>query len=110
MSALLGLLELRKGSGDTFVAPGYGPGGKRAFGGQFVAQSMAAAVRTVDEPKVPTNIHLQFLRGGAGGTDVDYDVERTYDGRTAAARRVRSRQDGRLITAATVSFAAPLSG
>ena len=99
-----------EGAGDTFVAPGYGPGGKRAFGGQFVAQSMAAAVRTVDEPKVPTNIHLQFLRGGEGGAEVDYDVERTYDGRTAAARRVLSRQDGRVITAATVSFAAPLSG
>jgi len=110
VSALLGLLDLQPGADDTFVAPGYGPAGKRAFGGQFVAQSMAAAVRTVDEPKVPTNIHLQFLRGGAGGTDVDYDVERTYDGRTAAARRVRSWQDGRIITAATVSFAAPLPG
>lgn len=110
MTALLDLLVLRPGAGDTFVAPGYGPVGKRAFGGQFVAQSMAAAVRTVDAPKVPTNLHLQFLRGGEGGAEVDYDVERTYDGRTAAARRVLSRQDGRVITAATVSFAAPLSG
>ena len=37
-------------------------------------------------------------------------MERTYDGRTATARRVLSRQGDRVITAATVSFAAPLPG
>ncbi len=109
MSALLDLLQLWA-VGDGFAAPGYGPAGKRAFGGQFVAQSMAAAARTVDDPKVPTNMHLQFLRGGVGGKDVDYDVERVYDGRTASSRRVLSRQDGRVLTAAVVSFAAPLTG
>lgn len=110
MSALLGLLQLRSGAGDTFVAPGYGPAGKRTFGGQFLAQSMAAAARTVDTAKLPTSLHLQFLRGGTGGADVDYQVERTYDGRTAATRRVLCRQDDRVLTAATASFTAPLRG
>lgn len=110
MSALLNLLELRRCPDDGFTAPGFGPPGKRAFGGQFLAQSMAAAAATVDEAKVPTSLHLQFLRGGAGGAEVHYAVERTYDGRTAANRRILSRQDDRLLTAATASFAAPLSG
>lgn len=55
-------------------------------------------------------MHLQFLRGGEAGDAVDYDVTATYDGRTTAARRVDSRQHGRLLTTATVSFAAPMAG
>jgi acyl-CoA thioesterase II len=110
MSALLKLLDLHRGAGQTWTGPGCGPPGKRAFGGQFLAQSMAAAVRMVDDHKVPVNMHLQFLRAGAGGVSVDYDVEVLYDGRTASARRVLARQDGRVITAATVSCAAPLPG
>lgn len=110
MSDLLRLLELRPETGDAFVAAGYGPEGKRAFGGQFLAQTLAAAARTVDESKVPTSLHLQFLRGGGGGVDTSYDVERLYDGRTAATRRVLGSQDGRILTAATVSFAAPMAG
>jgi acyl-CoA thioesterase len=55
-------------------------------------------------------MHLQFLRGGEAGDPVEYTVARVFDGRTAAARRVDSHQDGRLLTAATVSFAAELPG
>lgn len=112
MSALLDLLELRADDAtpDTWVGPASGPEGKRAFGGQFMAQSLAAAGRTVDPAKAPTNMHLQFLRGGEAGDPVDYAVERVYDGRTAAARRVDARQGGRLLTTATVSFAAALPG
>ena len=43
-------------------------------------------------------MHLQFLRGGEAGDAVEYAVTRVFDGRTAAARRVESRQDGRLLT------------
>jgi acyl-CoA thioesterase II len=111
MSALLGLFELLVGSGEqNWVGPASGPEGKRAFGGQFMAQSLAAACRTVDPAKAPTNMHLQFLRGGEAGAPVDYTVDSVFDGRTAAARRVDSRQDGRLLTTASVSFSATLAG
>ena len=107
MSTLLELLDLQPGSAaDTWIGPGNGPAGKRAFGGQFTAQSLAAACRTVDPGRLPTNMHLQFLRGGDAPEPVEYTVARVFDGRTAAARRVDSRQNGRLLTTATVSFAA----
>jgi acyl-CoA thioesterase II len=109
VSALLALLDVRA-VGDGFRGPASGPTGKRAFGGQFMAQSLAAAAHTVDPAKPPTSMHLQFLRGGEAGDTVDYDVTAVYDGRTAAARRVDARQDGRLLTTATVSFSAPLAG
>lgn len=109
MSALLRLLDVDP-SGDGWMGAASGPEGKRAYGGQFMGQSLAAAGRTVDADKPPTNIHLQFLRGGEAGQQVDYRVEAVYDGRTTAARRVESRQAGRLLTTASVSFAAPLPG
>jgi acyl-CoA thioesterase-2 len=109
VSTLLNLLEVKPGAdADTWIGPASGPDGKRAYGGQFVAQSLAAACRTVD--RFPTNMHLQFLRGGEAGESIDYTVTRVFDGRTAAARRVNSHQDGRLLTTATVSFAIDLPG
>jgi acyl-CoA thioesterase-2 len=111
VSTLLKLLELKPGgTDDVWIGPDSGPEGKRAYGGQFVAQSLAAARHTVDPDRLPTNMHLQFLRGGEAGDPVDYTVTRVFDGRTAAARRVDSRQAGRLMTTATVSFATELPG
>jgi acyl-CoA thioesterase II len=111
MSALLKLLELRSGeTEDTWIGPASGPDGKRAYGGQFVGQSLAAALHTVDSDRLPTNMHLQFLRGGEAGASVEYTVARVFDGRTASARRVDARQDGRLLTTATVSFAVEIRG
>jgi acyl-CoA thioesterase II len=111
MSALLELLDLKAGAdADTWVGPASGPAGKRSYGGQFVAQSLAAALHTVDTDRPPTNMHLQFLRGGEAGVPVEYRVTRVFDGRTAAARRIDSYQDGRLLTSATVSFAVELPG
>lgn len=111
MSVLLDLLDVRTtGDEDTWRGAASGPAGKRSFGGQFMAQSLAAACRTVEAVKLPTNMHLQFLRGGEAGDPVSYAVQRVFDGRTAAARRVDARQDGRLLTTASVSFAAPMAG
>ena len=45
MSTLLGLLDLQAGEDeDTWIGPASGPDGKRSYGGQFMAQSLAAAV------------------------------------------------------------------
>jgi acyl-CoA thioesterase len=111
MSTLLALLDLRPGAGgDTWIGSSSGPDGKRSYGGQFMAQSLAAAAATVDGDRLPTNMHLQFLRGGEAGDNVEYTVTRVFDGRTAAARRVDASQAGRLLTTATVSFAIELPG
>lgn len=110
MSVLLRLLTLEPDGEDRWRGPGAGPRGKRSFGGLFAAQSLAAACATVDTEKRPTNLHVQFLRGGEAGDDSDYQVERVYDGRTAAARRVQTQQHDRLLNTATVSFSSPLSG
>lgn len=109
MSTLLDLVDVT-GDSDTWQGRASGPEGKRAYGGHLVAQGLAAAARTVEAAKAPTNMHLQFLRGGDAGQPVDYHVERVFDGRTAASRRVDALQDGRLLATATISFAVPLPG
>lgn len=98
------------GSGDVFTGPANGPAGKRAYGGHLAAQSLAAACRTVDATKVPTALHVQFLRGGDAGEPVSYAVERVHDGRTTSSRRVLGRQGDRLLVSATALFAVPTDG
>ncbi len=110
MSDLAALFALTETGHDAWTGPASGPEGKRAFGGLIAAQSLAAACHTVGDGYQPTNMHLQFLRGGDAGAALDLRVDRIYDGRTAAARRVESRQAGRLLTTGTVSFTVPLSG
>lgn len=109
MSTLLELLAVRQVD-QNWIGAGSGPAGKRAYGGQFAAQSLAAASATVGGDRTPTNMHVQFLRGGDAGQPVAYQVHRVYDGRTAASRRVESYQNGRLLSTTTASFATALTG
>lgn len=109
MSVLSRLLNVAPAE-SGFVGEASGPPDKRAYGGHLAAQAMAAACHTVDADKAPTSVHVQFLRGGDAGAPVHYEVEYVYDGRTTASRRVLARQEGRLLTAATVSFSAAADG
>lgn len=98
------------GSGDVFTGLANGPVGKRAYGGHLAAQALAAARRTVDPGRVPTALHVQFLRGGDAGTPVCYAVERVHDGRTSSSRRLLARQSERVLVSATALFAVPTDG
>ncbi|WP_369803647.1 acyl-CoA thioesterase domain-containing protein, partial [Mycobacterium sp. NAZ190054] len=75
MSTLGDLLDVTGTGPQHWRGRAGGPAGKRAYGGQLVAQSLAAAARTVDRAKAPTAMHLQFLRGGEAGEPVDYRVQ-----------------------------------
>jgi len=103
------LFELR-GDGDVFTGPAGGPAGKRAYGGHLAGQALAAACRTVAQDRVPTAVHVQFLRGGDAGERVRYAVERVHDGPTSSSRRVLGSQGDRLVVSATALFAVPAAG
>lgn len=107
---LAGLLALTPAGDDAFAGPANGPVGKRAYGGHLAAQALVAACRTADTDRVPTALHVQFLRGGDAGETVTYQVERTHDGRTTSSRRVLGRQGERLVVTATALFAVPAHG
>lgn len=79
------------------------------FGGQVLAQGLAAATRTV--PGWPAHsLHGYFLRAGDAKLPVDYRVERLRDGRRFAARAIKASQNGRVIFHLHCSFHDPEPG
>src|SRR5262245_49786192 len=101
------LLEFDR-HGHVFVAPRpRGGTGPRLFGGLIGAEALAAAGATVEPDKLPQSLHLYFVRGGAYGVDVEFEVERTRDGRSFDTRRVTAIQHGKTILELIASFHLP---
>jgi acyl-CoA thioesterase-2 len=73
------------------------------FGGQALAQALAAAQRTVKD-WLPHSCTGYFLRAGAIAEPIDYEVERVRDGRRFTARRVLASQSGKPIFDMLCSF------
>lgn len=76
----------------------------RVFGGQVMAQALAAATRTVDETRPVHSLHGYFLRPGDVEKDIDFDVELLRDGRSFSARRVQAIQNEKVIFSMISSF------
>jgi acyl-CoA thioesterase II len=75
----------------------------RVFGGQMIAQAMAAAAATVSD-KPPHSLHAYFVKSGSPDQPLDIAVEPVRDGRSMAARRVAVEQAGEPLLIAMVSF------
>ncbi len=82
----------------------------RVFGGQVLAQSLNAAIRTVDEDRVAHSMHAYFLRPGNPSKQIVYEVDPIRDGRSFTTRRVVAKQDGRAIFNTSISFQIPEKG
>jgi len=73
------------------------------FGGQALAQALAAAQRTVTD-WMPHSCTGYFLRPGVVAEPIDYEVERVRDGRRFTARRVLASQSAKPIFDMLCSF------
>ncbi|KAL2757823.1 hypothetical protein ACRALDRAFT_1061112 [Sodiomyces alcalophilus JCM 7366] len=87
------------------------PGARGIFGGAVIAQSLAAAQRTVPTSSSASegaflvhSCHCYFLLAGDATIPILFHVERIRDGRSFATRTVQARQKGRCIFTATISF------
>jgi acyl-CoA thioesterase-2 len=98
--ALLALEEL-----DTDLYRGSRqPGGiGRVFGGQVIAQALQAAQASTPG-KVAHSLHAYFMRPGSEDHAIVFRVERDFDGRSFATRRVEAVQAGEPILTLTASF------
>jgi acyl-CoA thioesterase-2 len=76
---------------------------RRIFGGEFLAQALVAAARTVKD-RVPHALHAHFLLPGDPARPVEYRVRRVRDGRRFARRQVSAWQRDRELLLATASF------
>jgi acyl-CoA thioesterase II len=107
---LLTLLELEAAGPDRFV--GRSPAGRTRsiFGGQFAAQALMAAGRTVPDGRAPHSLHAYFLRAGDPRRPIEYRTEVVRDGRTYHHRQVVAAQDGKEVFRLLAGFTAAGSG
>ncbi len=83
---------------------------QRVFGGQVLAQALAAAYRTVPAERRVHSLHAYFLRPGQYDAPLIYYVTSERDGRTFTTRTVMARQNGRQIFRLAASFKVPEAG
>jgi acyl-CoA thioesterase-2 len=101
---LLDILQLEQVESDAFRSVHVSDGGRRAYGGQLVAQALIAAGRTVSADRQPHSLHGYFLRGGERNRTLDLRVSRDHDGNRFSARRVEVSQGRQLIFTLSASF------
>lgn len=107
---LLALFELERLDTDLFRGPQPVTVLQRSFGGQVLAQGLAAAYRTVEADRSAHSLNAYFLRPGSPATPILYLVEQTRDGRAFSQRRVVARQNGKPIFSMVASFHVPEEG
>ncbi len=87
------------------------PGGEgRVFGGQVIAQALQAAQRSTEAPRTAHSLHAYFMRPGDERYPILYRVERDFEGRSFATRRVIAMQKGKPILNLACSFQTPEKG
>ncbi|KAI2639188.1 thioesterase-like superfamily-domain-containing protein [Xylaria nigripes] len=86
------------------------PGARGLFGGCIIAQTLAAAQRTVPPDFTIHSYHCFFVLAGDAGVPILYHVERVREGRSFCTRTVQARQKGHAIFTVTCSFARNGSG
>ncbi len=104
VAGLVHLLQVQPQGEDHFLGRRKPDGVGRVFGGQVIAQALVAAEQTVNPDRAAHSLHAYFLRGGSEDHEIDYRVERDFDGGSFSNRRVVASQLGRPILSLTASF------
>jgi len=98
------LLEVEEIDTDLYRGAPAAEGPGRVFGGQVVAQALAAAVRSVGDERQAHSLHAYFLRAGDTARPIIYRTLRDFDGGSFANRRVVAMQGGKPILNLAASF------
>jgi acyl-CoA thioesterase-2 len=108
LEGLLAALDLTdtgaRTSEDIFTGPSQWMPQGRVFGGQVLAQSLVAAVRTVPDERIVHSMHGYFLRPGDVNHPITFSVDRIHDGRSFSTRRTQAYQNGVPILSMIASF------
>jgi acyl-CoA thioesterase-2 len=110
VNAFAQLIDLSALGGDVFRAPPAPERSGRVYGGQFLAQGLAAASSTIDQDRDVHSLHAYFLRPGDVELPIELEVERLRDGRSFSARVVRAVQQDKELFRMMASFHVPEPG
>ncbi|MFC0204029.1 acyl-CoA thioesterase [Novosphingobium soli] len=104
VAELRDMLQVEELDVDLFRGAPSAEGPGRVFGGQVVAQALAAAGRGVGEDRQAHSLHAYFLRAGDPARPIVYRVLRDFDGGSFTNRRVVAMQGGKPILNLAASF------
>jgi acyl-CoA thioesterase-2 len=108
LAGLLSALDLAdtgaRTSEDIFTGPSQWMPLGRVFGGQVLAQSLIAAMRTIEADRSVHSMHGYFLRPGDALLPITFSVDRIHDGRSFSTRRTQAYQGGVPILSMIASF------
>ncbi len=108
VAELTALLKVETDGEDAYLGArtpeGASTGAGRVFGGQVIAQALAAAEATVTGDRPPHSLHAYFLRMGDDTQPIRYDVAHDLDGGSFSNRRVAASQGGKPILSLSASF------
>ncbi len=76
----------------------------RVFGGQVIAQALAAAQDTVSKERVAHSLHAYFMRAGSEDYEITFRIERDFDGGSFSTRRIIALQQDKPILNMAASF------
>lgn len=108
---LIQLITLTASGRDRFLSPHNERNhNNRVFGGQLIAQAIAAAMSTVDAERTPTALQLVFLAGARCDEAISYEVTRLQDGKRFATRHIHASQGTLGVIDAHMTFQTGVTG
>lgn len=101
---LLNLLDLERIEENLYRGESTNVGSSRVFGGQVLAQSLNAAMRTIPADRFLHSLHAYFTLPGDLDIPIVFQVEPVRDGGSFSTRRVKAIQKGEVIFFMAASF------
>jgi acyl-CoA thioesterase-2 len=100
---LIRVMTLERLEDNLFRGQSRDIGSPQVYGGQVLGQSLVAASATV-AGRMVHSLHAYFLRRGDFNSPIVYEVDRAWDGKHFATRRVIAIQHGQQIFNMSASF------
>lgn len=104
LQQLIELLTLETLDQHYFRGQSIDLGLRQVFGGQVIAQALAAGINVAPPDRILHSCHAYFLRSGDAKYPILYDVETLREGRNFTALRIKAIQFDEPICHVTASF------
>lgn len=104
LNQLVQLLALKTAGENRFIGESQDLGLPQVFGGQVMAQSLAAAMKVVGEQRFLHSYHGYFLRAGSAQQSISYTVDILREGNSFTVVSVDAIQNDELIFRLNASF------
>lgn len=104
LNQLVQLLALKRAGENCFIGESQDLGLPQVFGGQVMAQALAAAMQVVGEERFLHSYHGYFLRAGSAQQPINYKAEILREGNSFTVVSVDATQNDELIFRLSASF------